>query len=143
MKQLLIFIFILSVISCNQKKVNKKDVSQENIEEVNEKGLELLTQNCLVCHKNPETQFEIIAPPMEAIKRKYLKHYDSKEKFINALVSWANEPDAIKSLMHGAIQEFEVMPDLEVNEDDFVIIANYIYDNELEKPSWINEYVSE
>ena len=143
MKQILILLFILSIIGCNQKKENKKDVSQINKELVNEKGLELLTQNCLVCHKNPETQFEIIAPPMEAVKRRYLKQYDSKEKFVSALVSWANEPDAIKSLMHGAIQEFEVMPDLEVNEDDFIKIANYIYDNELEKPSWINEYISE
>ena len=52
-------------------------------------------------------------------------------------------PDQEKALMRGAVDQFKLMPKQAFAEDDMRKIASYIYDNELEEPSWFAAHEKE
>ena len=83
MKANLIIIVITSffISSCNNKTssipINESNLTTDN------KAFELFQQKCYACHSvTTKSHDEIIAPPMVAVKRRYMKEYDSKEDFV-------------------------------------------------------------
>ena len=76
---------------------------------------------------------------MVAVKRRYMKEYDSKEDFVKAIVAYAIDPKTENALMIGAVDKFTAMPKQDFKEDDLTKIASYIYDNEIETPEWFED----
>ncbi|MCK4561342.1 MAG: hypothetical protein KAT78_00390 [Flavobacteriaceae bacterium] len=151
MKNNIIYFFLgaLLLVSCNE---NKKELSQVTdndpvtIESKQELGdaYVLLKNQCYVCHSiSSVSHDDIIAPPMAAVKRRYLRMYNNKEDFVNAVSKWALNPEKDNAIMRGAVAKFNVMPKQVFKEEDLKKIAVYIYDNELEEPDWFKAHEKE
>lgn len=139
---ILIAITAVVVSSCNHKmtSIPKNEVKST----ANAEGLKLFQQNCYACHSvTTKSHDEIIAPPMAAVKRRYMMEYDTKENFVKAVVSYAIDPKEENALMIGAVNNFNVMPKQAFSEDDLIKIASYIYDNEIESPKWFEDHFKE
>lgn len=142
----------IGLISCNQSTKNSEtenyqDKNTENIamsEGVQQDGYTLMKENCYVCH-NPNTKShdDLLAPPFKGVKMHYMREYDTKEGFVNAVVEWVQHPSEDKALMKGAVDKFKVMPPLPLETSEIEKIANYIYENEVEQPEWMPEHMKE
>lgn len=147
MNSKLIFITILigTIIGCKPKKEESKseEISTVEItkEQINSEGYNLLKTNCYACHSvTAKSHDELIAPPMVAVKRRYLVSYKTKEEFVEAMTNWVLNPEEEHALMRGAVNQFKVMPKQPFDKDAIIKIANYIFDNELEKPTWFDAH---
>ncbi|WP_417371898.1 c-type cytochrome [Gelidibacter japonicus] len=102
----------------------------------------LMKTNCYACH-NPKAKShdDILAPPFKAVKMHYVRAYDTKEEFVDAMVNWIQNPDEQNALMPGAVKRFKVMPKLPLPTEDLEKIASYIYDNNIEEPVWMEEHM--
>ena len=72
---------------------------------------------------------------MELGKNRYKLEYKSEKEFVEAFSSWTLKPARDKALLLNEIERFKLMPKRRFYEEDILIIAKYIYTNELEKPS--------
>lgn len=147
MKNLLFVAVSLFLVSCNQPNQEKTLVS-ENISNTvlsqNSEAYNLLKTQCYVCHSITSVSHDsIMAPPMAAVKMRYSKSYSNKEDFIKAVAEWTENPTKENALMRGAVNQFDVMPKLILKPGDIEMIANYIYDNELEEPEWFDAHQQE
>jgi mono/diheme cytochrome c family protein len=148
-KMILLLSAITLLMSCNQSNdtkgytaLNKADATTNYLQTDN--GYTLMKNNCYACHNPKATSHdEILAPPFKAVKMHYTRAYDSKEEFVNAMVSWVQNPDEDKALMFGAVKRFKVMPKLALPTEDLEKIAAYIYDNDVEQPEWMEEHMKE
>ena len=139
MRKYLLYAFLIIVISSFKFKEEFVPISQEVFIVSNEEGLRLMKKNCYSCHSvNSKSYDKIKAPPMESIKLKYKMVYNTKEEFTKAFTKWVLNPTKEKALMGEAIEKYKLMPNLSYYEDDIIIIAEYIYTNELEKPIWFD-----
>ncbi|WP_299527512.1 hypothetical protein [uncultured Lutibacter sp.] len=143
------FILILlafSLTNCNSS-IKKSKITELKVVDLSEKeveGLLLLQQKCYPCHSViAETHDNIIAPPMEAIKRRYKISYKTKVEFVDAVTIWVIDPKEENALMRGAVNQFKVMPKQAFIKEDIIKIAGYIYDNELEKPIWFESHFND
>lgn len=142
MQSIILFFFI----GCNEKKQDTSvKIAEANISaQIQSDGYTLLKNNCYACHSvTTKSHEEIIAPPMIAIKRRYKMNYNTKEEFVNAITNWALNPTKEHALMRGAVMQFNVMPKQPFIKDDLIKIADYMYDNELEKPEWFQNHFNE
>lgn len=142
----IIAVAIFLLTSCNKtnKNIAIKNTSNSTQENEQSEGYTLLKSNCYACHSiTSKSHDEIIAPPMVAVKRRYLKEYLSKEDFVNAIVNWSKNPNEETALMLGAVKRFKVMPKQAFNEDDLKKIAEYIYENEIEMPDWFENHFNQ
>ena len=99
------------------------------------KGYQLLKTYCYVCHNpNATSHDQMLAPPMMMVKKHYKPAFPDKQEFINAIVDWVHHPSEEKVLMPGAVRKFKIMPPLAYPEEDLRLIAEYIFDNEMDKP---------
>jgi len=80
---------------------------------------------------------------MAAVKMRYSRRFDSKDEFVDAMVSWTMNPEKEKALMRGAVDKFKLMPKQAFKEEDMLKIASYIYENKLEEPSWFAAHQKE
>ncbi len=141
MKTKLIKLLVVLVLfsSCNKQK-SSEDFGMETSaksESENAESLALFKQKCYACHSvTTKSHDEIIAPPMIAVKKRYLMQFDNKEDFVNAVVAYAADPKAENALMIGAVNKFKAMPKQAFEEVDLRKIATYIYENEIETPVW-------
>lgn len=129
----ILFVFII-VVSCFAQS-KKASISIEN------EAQQLVTNNCYSCHSpSSSSHDEIIAPPMIAIKTRYLKEYNSEKDFVDAIVSYAKNPTKLKALMKGAVNKFGVMPQQNFSKKDLQKIAKYIYNNPIKEPEWFKDH---
>jgi len=132
----------LAIVSCAQgtaeeTKTKENEITNEiPISEAQQTGEELMNNKCMICHKLAPTHDELLAPPMRGVQMNYKSHFETKEEFVEAVVSWASGPDSTKSIMTGAMDQFGLMPYLSYPKADLYKIANYIYDADLPRPSW-------
>ena len=139
-------ILLFFFIGCSEKKQDiSVKIAEANISaQIQSDGYTLLKNNCYACHSvTSKSHDEIIAPPMIAIKRRYKMNYNTKEEFVNAITNWALNPTKEHALMRGAVMQFNVMPKQPFIKDDLIKIADYMYDNELEKPEWFENHFNE
>jgi cytochrome c553 len=100
-----------------------------------------MQQKCSVCHSvTSKSHEEIIAPPMIAVKKRYLMQYDNKEEFVAAIVGFSSDPKAENALMLPAVKQFNAMPKQAFDTADLKKIAAYIYDNKIETPVWFEAH---
>lgn len=104
-------------------------------------GKELLEKECYTCH-NPQTpRHELIAPPMIAIKKHYLKETPARDQFVKEIMNWVKDPNKENSRMPGALNKFGIMPYQSFPEETISQIAEYLYDNEIETPDWFQTHM--
>ena len=101
-----------------------------------EDTLQLVKNNCLICHGAGDSHESMIAPPMHAVKNHYWKEGMSKESFVEDIVKWVKNPHEDNVHMYGAVQKFNIMPKIVVEEIHLNAIAGYIYDNDIARPNW-------
>lgn len=153
MKKIGILMVVMIVLSsCNKTKESdhltvSDKANNENLKASNQEqsqAYNLFKNTCYPCHSvTSKSHDEIIAPPMIAVKRRYLMTYPDKDIFVNALVDFSKDPKDDKALMFGAVQQFRVMTNLNFNEEDLKKIATYIYENDIEKPDWFDAHFKE
>jgi len=119
-----------------QESQNMAEINQDDIAE----GFQLMEANCYSCHSPNASHENRAAPPMEAVKRHYIKNGTTQEEFTKDLIAFLNDPSEEKSKMKGAIKRFNVMPKMNFSEDKLTKIAAYIYNADLETPDWFEEH---
>lgn len=146
MKILVMILLLGSLMACNTNLKNPYSGIDNTTKELamavsqDHPGKQLMENNCYVCH-NPKTSEErMIAPPMIAVKMHYLTEDISKENFINKLMLFVQNPSEEKSKMRGAVKKFGLMPYQFYPENTIGQIADYMFDNEVEKPEWFEAH---
>jgi len=141
MKLITLLAISLLLFSCNnQGKQAYPEVSYGLKKE--HPGKKLLETHCYLCHNPtiPENNGRV-APPMIAVKTRYLNGDITKEEFTNRVVAFANNPTNDKAILYGAVRKFGVMPKQQFPEGVVEKIADYIYDNNIEEPDWFKDHM--
>ena len=128
----IVYSLILILLSSHSSGVLANDSTAE--------GGKLFIQNCGSCHGQSDTADNRIAPPIVAIKDHYLRQHADKKEFVSALVNWVTHPSNDRTLMPGAVRRFGLMPALPVSEQDLTAIAEFIYDEKIDKPDWYEKH---
>jgi len=143
MKTILIFtssiIFLLSV---GTKSTSQDVTSEEKVvvaDLSDHPGYKLYQMYCIACHGNAATPENRLAPPAFMVHDRYKKAYE-KEAFVKRVVAWIDAPSNEKSIMPGAVRNFNLMPPLPLSLEDQEKIADYFYEAEFEEPAWFAEH---
>lgn len=129
---LLIYSLFLMILGCNQTS-NGKETQSTAAENVN--------RYCVVCHTSQNLPEEsLIAPPLEAVKRRYQTEYPVRDTFIQQMTSFVLYPDHEKALMFGAVRRFQIMPKQPIDSSAIAEIAAFIFDNRLDQPDWFEAH---
>ena len=143
----IVIVTIIFLSSCNQSNEEKtsassgSDMNQElfltaGLNYNQSEAEKLYTGKCMICHGLGTSEETAIAPPMASVKRRYIRDFSSKEEFVNAVVSFSENPEDEKAMMFNALDKFKVMPKLAYKKEELVKIAAYIFDTEIEMPEW-------
>ena len=100
----------------------------------------LLETYCYACHDPKTPEDKRLAPPMIAVKTRYIFNDTTKEEFINIVQNWVKNPNEKDAKMFGAVKRFGVMPKLPFPEKDVKQIADFVFDNKIDGPEWFQEH---
>ena len=103
-------------------------------------GKKLMETYCYACHDPKTPEDKRLAPPMIAIKTRYIFNDTTKEEFINIVQNWVKNPNENDAKMFGAVNRFGVMPKLPFPEKDVQQIADFVFDNKIDEPEWFQEH---
>ena len=146
MRTLITIISVLFFMGCqtsekpNYAKVTKEVPQQKDTTIKEHPGKKLMETNCYVCHNPTENHENRIAPPMIAVKKHYITSKTTKEEFKVALQSWVENPTKEKAKMFGAVKRFGVMPKTPFPKKTIDLIADYMFDNDIDQPEWFDEH---
>jgi mono/diheme cytochrome c family protein len=145
MRYLSLLIVVMIFGACSNQKPEVKTESAEHVVSAEEliKAEQILSTGCYVCHSPTAPENGRLAPPMEAVKRRYSMAEKTEADFVKAIVGFASNPTMDASRMPGAVNQFGVMPPLAYSEAELTAIATYIYRNELPKPDWFEDHYNE
>ena len=96
----------------------------------NNYGSLLLHGNCTTCHFIDTHKS---APSLKYIKDVYKTAFPDKKAFVDYMSTWVQTPNEEGSLMIDMIDKYELMPDLAYDKETLKIIAEYIFDSDLDK----------
>ncbi len=125
---------ILSIAACNQSDAAKEGNEDSRIKQF-AATKQYLDRNCISCHSEKAGEEERLAPPFYAIRKHYLKRYESEAQFVKAMSDFLQNPKQEEALMRGAVKKFGLMPALSYREGQAEEIALYLYHNDQHKPS--------
>lgn len=142
---LIILLAAITISSCkNSKKTEDASlVAIKPMETQEHPGKKLLETYCYACHDATTTEDKRLAPPMIAIKKRYIFKDTTKEEFIATMQNWVKNPNEKDAKMFGAVQRFGVMQKLPYPEDVIKQIADYVYSNEIEQPEWFEAHFNQ
>lgn len=139
----LLLLVILLFVGCkNSEKDNYKaslDFYSKATKEEHP-GKKLMETYCYACHNAITPEDKRLAPPMIAIKTRYIFRNTTKDEFINDIQNWVKNPNEKDAKMYGAVKRFGVMAKLPYPEKDVQLIADYIFDNKIEEPEWFQAH---
>mgnify|MGYP001601411240 CR=1 FL=1 len=101
-------------------------------------GEETFNQLCLSCHVKQGKA--TIAPPLFGVVNHVKNVYPDREAFIQRVVDWVESPNADQALMPGAVKKFGLMPKLAYPSSQVRKAAEYLYDADINPPSWYKEH---
>ncbi|MEC5165311.1 cytochrome c553 [Flavobacterium sp. PL11] len=112
------------------------------IQNNNHEGKKLMETHCYLCHSpNAAENEDRIAPPMVAIKAKYIdKERFNKAEFIQYFTDFVKNPTKEKVLMYGAVKKHGLMPKQDFPKGSVEKIADFLYDYQIEEPSWFKAH---
>lgn len=144
MKNALLIIGLLGLLftGCNNTnaKVSYAEKTNDYKKDTIHPGKKLMETYCYACHDATTNEDSRLAPPMIAIKRRYIFKDTSKEEFIKDMQNWVKNPTEKNAKMFGAVRRFGVMQKLPYPEKDIEQIADYIYDYDIEQPEWFEAH---
>lgn len=144
MKNIILILSAIILFSCNTKKDMPQPISQNNQVATNVDHLEgkkLMETHCYLCHSPNASENEgRVAPPMVAIKSRYLMDYNTKEDFVKAINYFVENPTDDHAKMYGAVKRFGVMPKQIFPKDAVTKIADFMYDYQIEEPVWFKAH---
>lgn len=144
MKNLILLFITVFCVSCqSNKKEDFKPLETNTIQtDTSEhQGKKLMETNCYLCHSPNASENEgRVAPPMIAVKSRYLMDYKSKEEFVKAIVNFVKNPNDDDGIMFGAINKFGIMPKQVFPHNSVAQIADFIYEYQIEEPTWFKEH---
>lgn len=114
------------LLSCSQEQTNSEIEKTATLN-----GKELMEQNCYSCHNTQGTD-NMLAPPMSRVRDHYIGDDTSQEEFVNAIVSWCENPNEEDSKMPGARRKFGLMPKQEFDSKEVQAIATYLFKEDSE-----------
>ncbi|MBT8321684.1 MAG: hypothetical protein KJO90_08480 [Eudoraea sp.] len=145
MRALLFLAMLTFVFSCKDQPKKTEEIQDVpmSAEALAEQGEKLMVTYCYQCH-DPKTDKEsILGPPMVGIKMHYITDSTTKEDFVADLQAWMKGPNEENSKMPDALEKFGLM-DHQVYPDSVIAgIAEYLYDNDIEKPEWYAKHHEE
>ena len=127
------------LISASLLTLSLTSVTSLQAEEQLQRGGEILTTVCMVCHKI-ERGPNMVAPPLFGVKNHYLRQHRERGEFVTAVSEWIVAPNAESSLMAGAVNRFKLMPAQTLSKEDAQAVAGYLYDVNLTEPDWYKEH---
>ncbi len=144
MKYYMLFTLLMALTGCKETPRQHRTPSGLSNDtmvraEVPHPGKRIMEQECYICHDPKITRARRIAPPMESIKRHYIDVGTTKDEFTKALIRWVNDPRT-ESKMLGAHAKFGPMPYMPNPDDAVTQIADYLYDNEIDRPKEFDLY---
>ena len=101
-------------------------------------GQILFETHCSACHAMSGKP--TVAPPVFAVVNHVKDAYPEKDQFIETIVNWVANPQEDTALMRGAIRKFGLMPPLNIDPIKVKLIAQYLYDGNIELPEWYIEH---
>ena len=102
-------------------------------------GFQTMETACFSCHSPDAEPADRIAPPMAAIRHRYLMGNPSFAAFRGALVDFVNDPSVANARMRGAVKRFGVMPKFSFDDATLSDVAYYLYHTPLDSPGWAAE----
>lgn len=141
MKRIASLLVFLVLVNCRENTKSDpvpivSDAWQETVQDKDtHPGKRVLETECYQCHNPKASQEAMIAPPMVAIKRHYIDSNTTKETFTEDLIRWMNDPEQ-ETKMPVAHKQFGTMPYMPYPEDALAQVAAYLYDYDIEKPTW-------
>ena len=145
MRTIITLISVLFFVSCqNSEKPTYEKASKNQVKKLqSHPGKKLMETNCYVCHNPAGSHDNRIAPPMIAVKKHYKSSKVTKEEFKKGIQDWIINPSKENSKMPGAIKKFGIMPKTPFPKKTIDLIADYLFDNEIEKPEWFDAHEKE
>lgn len=146
MKQFTLLIVFAFLFSCKDAQKTSNFTKKEDAAIVTAHsypGKKLMETNCYVCHSPSASHDNRIGPPMVAIKKHYLSIGTTKEEFTTSMQDWIKNPTKENAKMNGAVKRFGVMPKQDFPEETIKQIAEYMFDNDIEKPAWFEDHLNE
>lgn len=141
---LILFFLILATCAKELETKTETEIPVSEIEQLDlVKAKQLLETACVSCHSATASEDSRLAPPLEAVKRRYLRSYPNIEDFTPEMAAFITQPTEEKALMYGAVNRFDIMPPIPFPEEDLIAIATYMYQFELELPDWFEEHYQE
>ncbi len=146
MKNTFLIVLVLIFVSCkDDKKSDYNAVESTTLQELAEAvqshpGKKIMETECYICHDPEASQESMIAPPLVAVKTYYIDENTSKEQFTQDLIKWVNDPET-ESKMPEALFEFGSMPYIPYPDEALAQIAEYIYENDIERPKWYDKAI--
>jgi cytochrome c553 len=145
MKYIILFLIVLTslvFLSCKEQTQGKADyLAVNNINQSREhQGKKLMETYCYACHNPTASHENRLAPPMIAVKKHYINNSTTKEEFINSIQAWIKNPNKEDAKMFGAARRFGVMVKQPFLEKDIKLIADYIFDNDIDQPEWFEDH---
>lgn len=140
MKNSILLSIVLLLASCQSNKKEGLQLSENEvvkIDSITHDGKKLMETHCYLCHSPSAQETEgRVAPPMIAIKSRYLMDYNTKKDFVKAMTNFVENPTNETSKMHAAVKSFGLMPKQSFPENAVNQIADFMYDYQIEEPTW-------
>lgn len=96
---------------------------------------------CVACHFSNDPDPMMAAPPILAAKHRYGEIGD-REGFVDAIASFVLAPSEEAARMPEMVEEFGLMPPVDILEFEARAIGEYLYEMEGEMPGWyVEEYM--
>ncbi len=146
MKPLILLSLLLFVFTSCKKMKSKDYKVLTQLYERNTQvhpGKKLMETHCYICHDATASEDRRLAPPMIAIKKRYIFKGTTKEEFISTMQEWIKNPNEKDAKMFGAVRRFGVMQKLPYPEQDIKQIADYMFDNKIEQPEWFDAHYNQ
>lgn len=133
---------VFLLFSCQNKKGNYKAIEKKSISmQQAHEAKKLMETHCYLCHSPTAQENEgRIAPPMVAIKSRYLMEHKTKEAFVEAITQFVANPTKDNAIMWEPVKRFGVMPKQVFPENSVNKIAEFMYDYQIEAPIWFNAH---
>lgn len=93
---------------------------------------------CVACHFSNDADPMMAAPPILAAKHRYAEIGD-REGFVDAIASYVLAPSEEAARMPEMVEEFGLMPPVDILEFEARAIGEYLYEMEGEMPGWYVE----
>ncbi|MBD0823981.1 hypothetical protein [Aestuariibaculum marinum] len=142
-KFLTLLVLVAALSSCKNNDKQNPVVTEQPKEATVHPGKKLMETYCYSCHDATTSHDNRLAPPMIAIKKRYISANTTKEEFTEDMLLWMKKPSEEISKMPEAVERFGVMPIMVFPDRVIKQISEYMYNNDIAQPEWFEAHFKE